>query len=153
MGAIGTLTVYDDDGTSTLDTFDFYNINFPGHGFPEVDGVNQIEPINAMGVNFTRRRVVRIDAPQFPAIIHCDFDSFDDAVTQAQICRTYKGHLCSITYTANAVEYALNQLFEIIEATAIPAAGEVVSSNQVSTDAKAIITLILALQYTGIDLS
>lgn len=150
---LGTLTVYEDDGTSTLDTFSFYNAMFPEHGFPLLDPVHQLDPINAMGVNFTRHRIIREDVDPFPAIFHGDIDNWNNAVTAARAVRKFKGHLCTLTYTAGGVTFTLVEKLVIVTAVGTPMAGHVVTPVAAYPNNAAIVVAAFTLRYSGIDLA
>lgn len=153
MSVLGTLTAYDDDGSASYDTFSFYNASFPDVGYPLDEAVHQLDAISAMGVNFTRERIIREDAAPFTAILHGDHDSWANAISRAQYVRRYKGRLCSITYTSGGVTHTIAKKFAIIEAGAVPMPARVVSNNLAYAAPTAIVIATLVLRYSGIDIT
>lgn len=151
MAGIGQIDVLDDDGVTPFMTLEFYNMEFPGNGHPILVAVNQIDPINAMGVNFTRQRVIRMDADAFPLVGFTDYETYDDAVTDHDQIRSFKSKLATLTFTQAGVLYTPANKFVILSSFPEAMAGEVVSPYQVSAGdpPQAVNKLTLKMQWTG----
>ncbi len=149
MAAIGTITVYADDGTSAFGSCDFYLANF-GEGWPTYQGVNQLDAIVSMGVNFSRFRISRLDEKPFSFAFEQDTPLFDDAITLSKTVRTFKGHLASLSVTASGTVYTFGGArFFILEAMASPRPAYIVSANATNANPLAYVEALLSLQYAG----
>src|SRR6185369_5322485 len=148
MSSIGQIDVFEDDGITPFYTLEFYNMEFPGNGHPILVAVNQIDPINAMGIDFTRQRIIRMDADVFPLIGFTDYEDYDDAVSEHDDIRAFKGKLATLTFVQSGVLYTPTNKFVVKLSMPQAMPGEVVSPNQVSagTPPQAINKTSLSLQ-------
>lgn len=152
MTSIGQIDVLDDDGVTPFLTLEFYNMEFPGNGHPILVAVSQLDPINAMGVNFTRQRIIRLDASIFPLVGFTDYIDYDGAVTEQDQIRAFKGKTATLTFVQAGVLYTPANKFVILESLVEAMAGEVVSPNQVSAGdpPQAVNKTSLSMQWTGL---
>lgn len=129
MAALGILTVAPlsaaaggaAGGTVAMDILNFDD------GFPHADPTAVVEPITAMGVNYSRLRIVRYEFIPFRLSTLTAFNTYADAVTAARQYRQFVGHVGSLIYTAGGVQYSLGNMY-LNSLVAAPASGTVIGA-------------------------
>lgn len=118
-------------------------------GFPEADFTNLCEPISAMGVNYTRLRILRKDFKPFKFDVFSARTNWADAVPTARGIRQCKGRLVnSFVVIMGGITYTYTGLIYVIDVRAAPAAGITVGSTDYPTST-AFVSSSWILQFAG----
>lgn len=126
MSVIGELIFYDESDTDVYE-LQFINLEFPD-GWAWDIWQRVASPVTGMGVDGTRMRLVRNDAPPFRLSGISAFATFDDAVQAGIASLSYKAYRGSLTFTAAGVSYALIDKCYIWDVAAKPMAAQLAST-------------------------
>ena len=130
-GPLGELEVYDETD-AVIYTQDFINLEFPD-GWPWDVFQRVVAPVTGMGVNGTRMRLVRNDAPPFRISGVSDYIDFGTAVSAGISVMGAKGYRATLTFTAAGVDYTFSDKFYIWEVFAKPRAAQLASTVAAAT--------------------
>ena len=144
MAALGTLTILPSSPDPGLDFgFDLLRFN---DGFPHADPVWLVEPVSAMGVNYTRLRKLRLDFPVFQMNVMLGTIDWGTAVAFARAWRQVKGRLATLSYTTGGSTYSISDPMYVEEVSAEPQPGELIAPGQITPGATAKAVGVFTLQ-------
>lgn len=147
--SLGTLTVaplnLPSPNNDAGGVVNFDNIIFDD-GFPHEDPSWVVEPITAMGVDYSRIRLVRREFIPYRMTTVSGFPTYGDAVTAARAWRQFVGHLAQLTYNAGGNQYVLGNSY-ILSLVAMPMSGPLVGAALTYPGALAFVQAQFNLQF------